>query len=71
MLERCGEVGGLFFTRDRNREVDFRLKRGGRFHLSECKWTERAEARDLRGMTYAASGRSAWHLVGGHAHPPW
>lgn len=60
-LERSGEVGSLFFLRDRSREVDFLLNRGGRFHLFECKWTERAETADLQGMAYAAK------LLGGDA----
>lgn len=54
MLERSGEVGSLFFLRDRCREVDFLLNRGGRFHLFECKWTDHADAGDLQGMTYAS-----------------
>lgn len=52
-LQRTGEVDSLFFFRDRSREVDFLLNRGGLFHLFECKWTEHATATDLRGMTQA------------------
>lgn len=52
-LQRTGELESLFFLRDRSREVDFLLHRGGRFHLFECKWTEHATPADLQGMTHA------------------
>jgi len=37
---RAGRVGGLFFWRDRTREVDFVIDIGGRLELFEAKWTE-------------------------------
>ena len=37
---RAGRAGGLFFWRDRTREVDFVVDSGGRMELFEAKWTE-------------------------------
>jgi uncharacterized protein len=37
---RAGGSGGLFFWRDRTREVDFVVDAGGRLELFEAKWTE-------------------------------
>ena len=37
---RTGRLGGLFFWRDRTREVDFVVDVGGRLELFEAKWTE-------------------------------
>ena len=37
---RAGRTGGLFFWRDRTREVDFVVDVGGRMELFEAKWTE-------------------------------
>ncbi|MGQ0655943.1 MAG: ATP-binding protein [Betaproteobacteria bacterium] len=37
---RAGRAGGLFFWRDRSREVDFIADAGGRLELYEAKWTE-------------------------------
>jgi predicted AAA+ superfamily ATPase len=48
------ELESLFFFRDRSREVDFVLHRGGRFELMECKWTEVPNGDDVAGMDYAA-----------------
>jgi hypothetical protein len=38
--------GELFFWRDRSKEVDFVIHRGGRFELYDAKWTEHPDARD-------------------------
>jgi uncharacterized protein len=56
----CGELrrqlrfgarpGQLFYFRDRSKEVDFVIHRGGRFELYEAKWTERPDAGDLRSI---------------------
>lgn len=37
---QCGRLGGwqLNFWRDRTREADFLVHRGGRFHLADAKW---------------------------------
>lgn len=37
---RAGRTGGLFFWRDRTREVDFVVDIGGRLEIYEAKWTE-------------------------------
>lgn len=37
---RAGRSGGLFFWRDRTREVDFVIDVGGRLELLEAKWNE-------------------------------
>jgi predicted AAA+ superfamily ATPase len=43
---RAGRAGGLFFWRDRTREVDFVAESGGRMELFEAKWTELPTAAD-------------------------
>lgn len=40
----------LHFWRDRSREADFLIHRGGRFHLADAKWTERPRARDATSL---------------------
>jgi predicted AAA+ superfamily ATPase len=40
--------GDLFFWRDRSKEVDFVLHRGGHFELFEAKWTEHPSSRETR-----------------------
>jgi uncharacterized protein len=42
--------GQLFYFRDRTKEVDFVIHRGGRFELYEAKWTEQPNASDLRSI---------------------
>lgn len=46
--------GGLFFFRDRTKEVDFLIDRGGRFELLEAKWTEHPDARDASQLAHVA-----------------
>jgi uncharacterized protein len=56
----CGELrrqlrfgarpGQLFYFRDRTKEVDFVIHRGGRFELYEAKWTERPDTADTRSI---------------------
>lgn len=41
-------AGDLFFWRDRTKEVDFLIHRGGHFELFEAKWTEAPSARDRK-----------------------
>jgi len=51
LLAAGGDPARLHFWRDRNREVDVVLERGGRFWLGDAKWSELpgpAEARRLR-----------------------
>ena len=47
--------GRLFFFRDRTKEVDFVLDRGGRFELLEAKWTEHPDARDASQLAHVAA----------------
>jgi predicted AAA+ superfamily ATPase len=61
----CGELrrqirfgarsGQLLYWRDRNKEVDFLVHRGGRFELYEAKWTEQAGASDARFLKLVAA----------------
>ncbi len=44
--ERYGAGGGLYFWRDRTREVDFVIDRGGKLELLEAKYTELPSAGD-------------------------
>lgn len=56
----CGELrrqlkngrrrGQLFFWRDRTKEVDFLVHRGGRFELFEAKWAEQPSTRDAKNL---------------------
>ncbi|MCB1125179.1 MAG: DUF4143 domain-containing protein [Verrucomicrobiae bacterium] len=45
-LQQVGRLGELVFWREREREVDFVLHRGGRFVLAEAWWTELPERRE-------------------------
>jgi len=54
-LLSAGRTGELFFWRDREREVDFLIHRGGRFLLAEAKWTELPAARDAANLLVIAS----------------
>lgn len=49
--------GELFYWRDRTKEVDFVIHRGGRFELYDAKWTEHPDRRDA-----AVLGRVAAEL---------
>jgi uncharacterized protein len=49
---RAGRTGGLFFWRDRSREVDFVVDLGGRLELLEAKWTEIPNARDTVNLEF-------------------
>lgn len=48
--QRAGRSGGLFFWRDRTREVDFVTHAGGRVELIEAKWTELASEGDCTNL---------------------
>ena len=52
---RAGRVGGLFFWRDRTREVDFVVDAGGRLELFEAKWTELPDASDTVNLNFVRS----------------
>jgi predicted AAA+ superfamily ATPase len=49
---RAGRTGGLFFWRDRTREVDFMADVGGRLELFEAKWTEIPDAGDTANLEF-------------------
>src|SRR5208282_5482127 len=49
---RSGRSGGLFFWRDRTREVDFVVDAGGRLELFEAKWTELPDAGDTLNLDF-------------------
>jgi uncharacterized protein len=48
----AGRRGGLFFWRDRSREIDFVLDEGGRLELYEAKWTELPDSRDTSHLSF-------------------
>lgn len=54
---QLGRQGGwtLNFWRDRTKEADFLLHRGGRFDLAEAKWTMSPDARDAALLERVAS----------------
>jgi predicted AAA+ superfamily ATPase len=45
-LLQQGEGGNLWFWRDRTREADLLLHRGGRFHLADVTWNAQPDATD-------------------------
>ncbi len=49
---RSRPAARVHFWRDRQREVDFLLHRGGRFEALEAKWTEHPTNRDGRGFDH-------------------
>src|SRR5580698_3573016 len=49
---RSGRTGGLFFWRDRTREVDFVVDTGGRLELFEAKWTELPDLGDTVNLDF-------------------
>jgi predicted AAA+ superfamily ATPase len=48
----AGRAGGLFFWRDRTREVDFVVDVGGQLELLEAKWTELPVASDAVNLDF-------------------
>jgi len=49
---QAGRNGGLFFWRDRSREVDFVVDEGGRLELFEAKWTELPDSKDTSNLSF-------------------
>ncbi|MGA7412620.1 MAG: DUF4143 domain-containing protein [Bryobacteraceae bacterium] len=49
---QAGRTGSLFFWRDRTREVDFVVDRGGRLELFEAKWTELPDVGDTVNLDF-------------------
>jgi hypothetical protein len=49
-----GDVGTLAFYRDRDKEADFLVHRGGRFELMDAKWSASPTARDAEALAVVA-----------------
>ncbi len=69
---RAGREGGLFFWRDRTREVDFVIDSGGRLELFEAKWTELPDAGDTVNLDFVRNVVGKSRVTGGAvvARPP-
>jgi uncharacterized protein len=69
---RAGREGGLFFWRDRTREVDFVIDSGGRLELFEAKWTELPDAGDTVNLDFVRNVVGKLRVTGGAvvARPP-
>ena len=54
---QLGRHGGwqMNFWRDRSREADFLIHRGGRFHLADAKWTQTPRGRDAPALSKVAA----------------
>jgi len=50
-----GGAGRLHFWRDRNKEIDLLLERGGRFWLGDAKWSELPGSSDARRLHQVAA----------------
>lgn len=59
----AGRSGGLFFWRDRSREVDFVVDAGGRLELYEAKWTELPDARDTANLSFLRKTAGESHVA--------
>ena len=62
---RAGRAGSLFFWRDRSREVDFVVDKGGRLELFEAKWTELPAAGDAANLAFVRNVAGASRIAGG------
>lgn len=69
---RAGREGGLFFWRDRTREVDFVIDTGGRLEVLEAKWTELPDAGDTVNLDFVRNVVGKSRVTGGAvvARPP-
>lgn len=65
-LSISGESRALYYWRDRIKEVDFLISRGGRIHIAEAKWTEKPHERDRIGLNHAV-GFFGQHLIASQA----
>jgi hypothetical protein len=54
-LRHARREGDLYFWRDRGKEVDFLVHRGGRVDLYEARWTEHPSSRDAAGLARVAA----------------
>jgi uncharacterized protein len=61
----AGRQGGLFFWRDRTREVDFVVDAGGRLELLEAKWTELPDLGDTANLDFVRNVVGSSHVTGG------
>jgi uncharacterized protein len=61
----AGREGGLFFWRDRTREVDFVIDSGGRLELFEAKWTELPDAGDTVNLDFVRNVVGTSRVTGG------
>ena len=64
-----GDYHKLWFWRDRDKEIDFLVHRGGLYDLYEAKWAESPDANDLKGFRdfekkYPAGSIASRTLVG-------
>jgi uncharacterized protein len=62
---RAGRAGGLFFWRDRTREVDFVVDMAGRVELFEAKWTELPTSSDAVNLAFARDVFGPSRVAGG------
>ena len=62
---RAGRERGLFFWRDRTREVDFVIDTGGRLELFEAKWTEVPDAGDTVNLDFVRNAVGKPQVTGG------
>lgn len=62
---RAGRAGGLFFWRDRTREIDFVVDIAGHLELYEAKWTELPDAADAAGLAVFRETTGRAHVAGG------
>lgn len=63
--QRAGRTGGLFFWRDRTREVDFVVDLAGRVELFEAKWTELPAPSDAVNLAFVRDVIGPSRVVGG------
>lgn len=62
---RAGRSRGLFFWRDRTREIDFVADRGGRLELFEAKWTELPGPGDAVNLEFVQRAVGKARVLGG------
>ena len=62
---RAERAGGLFFWRDRTREVDFVVDLAGRVELFEAKWTELPTPSDAVNLAFARDVVGPSRVIGG------
>lgn len=63
--QKTGRAGGLFFFRDRTREVDFMVDSGGNVEIYEAKWTELPASSDSVNLVFLRDVLGKSRVVGG------